>query len=55
MPIEIRELVIKVNIVEPKETKVEMFEDDAIQNLKNDLLKECKKAIKKELASLKQR
>jgi hypothetical protein len=52
MPIEIRELRIKVKIEEPINAR--SLDMDMLQ-LKHSLLKECKKEIKKQLSNSKER
>lgn len=52
MPIEIRELHIKVKIEEPLDP---VSSQNDIHNLKQLLLRACKKEVKKQLNNLKQR
>ena len=52
MPIEIRELLIKVKIEESLNTSTTALD---INQIRQSLLKECKKEIKKQLNSLKER
>ncbi len=52
MPIEIRELIIKVKIEESNNSKVSEID---ILNLKNSLLKECKREIKLQIKKSKER
>ena len=52
MPIEIRELHIKVKIEEPLDT---VSGQNDIHNLKHLLLRECKKEVRKQLNNLTQR
>ncbi|MEH6763786.1 MAG: DUF5908 family protein [Aequorivita antarctica] len=52
MAIEIRELIIKVKIEEPVSQAVDKEE---LLQLKNSLLKECKKEIKKQFNKHKER
>ncbi len=52
MPIEIRELLIKVKIEEPLQGNSENLD---IHQIRQSLLKECKKEIKKQLNNYKER
>jgi hypothetical protein len=52
MPIEIRELIIKVKVDESTKSNVN---DIDISDLKNSLLKECKREIKLQLKKSKER
>ena len=52
MPIEIRELLIKVKIEEEQNTATDHAE---LELFKRSVLKECKKEIKKQLSKRKER
>ena len=52
MPIEIRELLIKVKIEEPLNSNAENLD---IEQMKLSILKECRKEIKKQLNNYKER
>jgi hypothetical protein len=47
MPIEIRELVIKVNVEERPSDSLNVHNNEALQKLKESIIKECLDRLKK--------
>lgn len=51
MPVEIKELIVKTQIVSQEKTESTNFSQEALQQFKLEILSECRKMIKQEMQS----